>query len=166
MEAPQGDALTREAIRRINQSFNHHFRRTDDGFQPYVCITCDRILSPKEVRVITPDVLERNAERLKPNALNKIPEDLAACCKYEGHCGHSEDRDWIRELLLSPRSAFISTDELPPLGTRRTRSVEGFAGCERCFTYLCNSRTPNTPSPTIMQLELRHPAFSNCEMLS
>ena len=59
------------------------FVKTSDGkLGAYVCIVCDRLLKPKEVRRLEVDCLRHNAGLLSPSAWNAVDPALSRCYKF------------------------------------------------------------------------------------
>ena len=101
------------------------FTSMSGGVGPYVCLSCDELLKPREVRTISVEALKKSQYLLKPAQWNNVSANLAECYQYRGDCGDgSDDRKWMDEMLLSPRAAYI----------RKCFShrQEGFSICSKC----------------------------------
>ncbi|MCK7498888.1 MAG: helitron helicase-like domain-containing protein [Comamonadaceae bacterium] len=129
-------SLADEVTTRINKRFDELYRSTETGlFQPYVCLICDELLKPKEVKTINIDILEKNSSLLKPVIWNSMPTDLASCYSYTGHCGNADAtvRHEIQQLLLSPRGSYVNTT---------VHFSEGFTVCSLCKHSLQQCKMP------------------------
>ena len=121
---------------RINARFEKLFHITETGeAKPYVCLCCDSFLKPEELQVLSVEELKEGRSALQQKAWNRVPSALAACYVYDGNCGdYDQDRDWMQELLLSPRACFIR----PENGSRKS----GFSVCARCKAAVRRKETP------------------------
>jgi hypothetical protein len=83
-------SLADEVRTRINTRFDELYRCTESGvFQPYVCLICDELLKPKEVKTIDIPLLEKQRSLLTPATWNSMTSSLASCYRYTGNCGHA-----------------------------------------------------------------------------
>ena len=102
---------------------SHHKRH------PYVCLICDEILKPSELQTLSCQKLRDYSHLLKPQDWNSVSESLHACYMYKGETENGEtDLSWLRELLLSPRAAYIKRSD--------RRRKEGFSLCQICKSSL------------------------------
>jgi len=82
-------AQTQDVTGRINKRFDELYRRTESGLaQPYVCLVCDELLKPKQVKSLSITVLKKNSAMLKPSSWNSVSPSLAECYRYTGDCGN------------------------------------------------------------------------------
>jgi len=125
-----------EVTQRINQRVESLcFRSSDDldSHRPHVCLVCDEILKPKEVKLLTLKTLRKASDILKPSQWNQVSSDLAECCRCQGDLGNREtDVDWVQDLLLSPRGCFIRAND--------ARKNDGFAVCSNCKSCLSRKK--------------------------
>jgi hypothetical protein len=130
-------SLADEVRNRVNERFDELYRCTETGFfEPYVCLICDELLKPKEVKTINIDILKKNSSLLKPMTWNCVSPHLAACYTYTGNCGTSANATVIceiQELLLSPRGCYLNTNHL---------FSEGFTVCSSCKQALQQCKMP------------------------
>ena len=72
------------------------FTSMSGGVEPYVCLTCDELLKPREVRTISVEALKKSQYLLKPAQWNNVSANLAECYQYRGYFGDgSEGRKWM-----------------------------------------------------------------------
>jgi hypothetical protein len=106
---------TEEVKRRINKSFEQLYNVNAAGnYIPYVCLICDELLKPTTMKILQPSQLRSCSHILHPSSRNNIdPKGLLAMSyTYFGDCGDNIDdneRQWIEDMLLSPRGSFIRT---------------------------------------------------------
>ena len=94
--------------KRINERFEKLFvTRSDGKLSAYVCIVCDRLLKPKQVRRLEVDCLRHNAGLLSPSAWNAVDPALSRCYKFATSCDEEVHDDIIENMLLSPRASFV-----------------------------------------------------------
>ena len=121
---------------RINSRFDELYRRTETGhFQPHVCLVCDELLKPNQVKRADILFVQRHSSMLKPSTWNAVPSSLAACYSYTGDCGNADTDSIheIRQLLLSPRASYLNASGALP---------EGFSICSSCKSSLQKSQMP------------------------
>ena len=115
--------MTTEAIRqRINASIQRCMLRDEGGnYKAPVCIVCDRFIKPNDIQTITIPMLEKHADKLKPNQITNIPLDLIDCYKVQS------TSPVITQCLLSPRSTYLNS---------------GFTCCGTCKQALASQNLP------------------------
>jgi hypothetical protein len=86
-----------------------------------VCIICDRFIKPNDVKTITVCMLEKHADKLKPNQITNIPSDLTDCYKID------TTSSILNACLLSPRSTYLNS---------------GFTSCITCKQALASQHIP------------------------
>lgn len=102
---------------------------------PYVCLSCDELLKPREVSTISIEARKKSQHLLKPAQWNHVSGNLAGCYQYRGDCGDgSNETHGMDELSLSPRAVYI----------RKSVSgrPEGFSICSKCKHNLEHGSIP------------------------
>ena len=94
---------TDDMIMRINHSFERLYRRENDTYVPHVCLICDKLIKPDEIKLIKTEVLQKNGHVLKCNSWNDISDELKQCYTYEG----KNKQHWMKEMILSPRGTYV-----------------------------------------------------------
>jgi hypothetical protein len=123
-----------EVKQSINDRYDAVYHHGSDSCSPNVCIACDRILSSKDMNVITVAKFAEVSSRLKPEGpggWNYVEEDRAQCYKYRGE----GSMPWMEDLLLSPRACYVK----PPVLSRKK---EGIIICSGCKQSLCKGQMP------------------------
>ena len=125
-----------EAVKgRINKRFEElHTVSAAGEARPWVCLVCDEFLKPREVNAISLEALKNAKSVLEPSTWNAVPPELAACYKYNGDYGNSNDVGWLEGLLLSPRACYLHRCD--------RRRKEGLSICSRCKHSLQRKEMP------------------------
>ena len=117
----------------LNDHFNELWQKDEKGnFLPHVCVICDKLLKPQEVKIITTELLQKNEAKLQPNVMNNTPDEVADC--YCADIGHEKDDEWITDLLLSPRATYIKNHD--------KRKKNRYSVCSGCKCSLESSEMP------------------------
>lgn len=117
-----------QVIRAVNLRYDRLFNDVNGKKVPYVCISCDELLAPKDVKVLQMEVLKQNEDSMLG------PEDMESevldAYMYEG-MGAVE---WMKNLILSPRASFVNKCD--------GRMNKGFSCCYGCLNSIKNGYTP------------------------
>ena len=129
-----------EVQTRINEAFGELFRINAAGeYAPYVCLICDEFLKPSRAKILKVEQLRECKSILCPGRWNRVDPNgfLATSYSYFGDCGDSvadDEREWIEEMLLSPRGCFVRATD--------GRRAEGFPVCTSCKYGLDRRQMP------------------------
>ena len=116
----------------INKRFEEFYCQShgENTYSPYVCVSCDLAIKPKQVRWITDKTLKQNARYLREQNYSKLDNDNLRQCylwpdRKKGH------RRFMDNLLLSPRATF------------RMSPRKGYSCCAKCANALHSKRAPD-----------------------
>ena len=120
----------KEVIRRVNKRIDGTVQKRQDGtYRPYVCIICDRLLTPTTIAVLDESKLKKFADTLRCDGFADLPmsHDIVSDYSYSGENAKS----WMENLLLSPRASYM--------GKGRGRGTRcGFSACKDCKNAIDN----------------------------
>ena len=120
----------------INDRVDRLFCSTSGGsFCPYVCIVCDVLLKPTQVKTISIEKLLESRKLLTPRKWNAIPKEVSACYKYTGIAEHRLSKckqKKILAMLLSPRAPFLHS-----LGTGNHSGLCICRCCKKALNAKC-----------------------------
>jgi hypothetical protein len=125
------DTRNNEVKERINSRINQLcYKKSDNIFQPHVCLTCDKFVIPRDMSFITLQFLEKHKVLLLPPTWDPLPSAVIAYYKYPS--ANDEWNPWMQNLMLSPRAHF---------DLNCTRGG-GFIACKACKISLGNCTIP------------------------
>ena len=67
-------------IDRVNSRFDELLTKDVVGtFKPYLCLVCDELLKPRNMRALSLDCLLKNKDSLTPSDWNFVSQEVADC---------------------------------------------------------------------------------------
>lgn len=113
-------------MNKINKAVENYHLFSDGEYKCFVCICCDRFVSPSNRTFITSKLIEKNKEFFTVNNFMYCPAEVAKHYDVTTMFGNHE---MFKNLLLSPRATM-----------QKHKQGEKFSCCVQCRTYLYKHR--------------------------
>ena len=118
-----------DTIHELNLSYHQHLyqNHSNNTIVPPVCLICDRFVKPTYINLLNLTQLKQNHKLICALApLGDIPmaiqKDYTFASDLSQQLFKDEDTYWFKEIIISPRSNYITTER-----------KEGFITCADCF---------------------------------